>query len=174
MIAKLEDRDHENKDYIQQMNENHEMIQAKLKSKDEYVQKLKDRVEQLESQAREAEKKEGEKPSAEDPSLRQEHEELLQKYKHLKLKYKEKQEDLMVIDELKEQIYTLKKARDGYRNQALDQKVELRRLKQELESSETGGHTDSMRISHGDTSKFGTAFSKTERQQEDDYSLKLI
>ena len=156
------------------MNENYEMIEAKLKSKDEYVQKLKGRAEQLESQAREAEKKEREKPSAEDPSLRQEHEELLQKYKHLKLKYKEKQEDLLVVDELQEQIHTLKKARDGYRNQALDQKVEIRRLKQELESIETGGHTDSVRISHGDASKFGTAFSKTERHEEEDHSLKVI
>ncbi len=45
------------------MNENHEMTQAKLKSKDEYIQKLKERVEKLENEAKEAEKKERERPS---------------------------------------------------------------------------------------------------------------
>ena len=76
------------------------MIQAKLKSKDEYINKLKERVEHLDNSAKEAPKKEPAKVQEEDRSQRQEYEELLQKYKHLKLKYKEKQEDLLVIDEL--------------------------------------------------------------------------
>lgn len=50
----------------------------------------------------------------------EEHEELEKKYKHLKLKYKEKQEDLSAMDELNEHIEILKKARDGYRNTTLD------------------------------------------------------
>ena len=87
-------------------------MEKKLAVKDEYVEKLKSRIEVLENV----------KSPSDNHALREEHEELQKKYKHLKLKYMEKKEDLEVADQLQAKVENLKKARDGYRTQALEQK----------------------------------------------------
>ena len=66
--------------------------------------------------------------------MSEENKDLKKQVAHLKIRTKEIDQDRFSIDDLIEKNEALERARDKFRNQTLDQKQEIKKLKQKLES----------------------------------------